>query len=72
MKEQKQKNNSQPKEQISVTHQPKQAPVQEPDTRKNTPVVGNKKGAAGPYILAWLLGVPASLLIVMALLRAVF
>jgi len=62
------------KPQQQPTDMPKQAPVEEPGQKDNRaiPLVDNEKGSAGPYILAWLLGVPASLLIMIALLRAVF
>lgn len=61
-----------PKEQIPMPVVPKQGPVQEPDQQIQAPIVGNEKGGAGPYFLAWLLGVPASLLILVAIFRAVF
>ncbi len=35
-------------------------------------ILKNEKGSAVPYIFAWLLGVPTSLLILIALVRAVF
>jgi len=35
-------------------------------------LVRNEKGSALPYIFGWLLGVPVSLLILIALVRAVF
>ena len=68
------KNPQEKQDQPKVPNQPEQAPVQEPTEQKdvNAPMIGNEKGSAGPYILAWLLGVPASLLIVIALFRAVF
>lgn len=66
------KQNQQPQEKIPVPNQPKQAPIQEPDTKKQVPIVGNEKGAALPYVVAWLLGVPVSLLLLVALFRAIF
>ena len=37
-----------------------------------SPVLANQRGSAAPYILGWLMGVPMSILLMIALLRSVF
>jgi len=67
------KQNPQQKEKIPVPGKPEQAPVQEPgDRKKEAPMIGNEKGGALPYVFAWILGVPLSLLVLVALFRALF
>lgn len=60
------------KEKPNVVNQPEQTPIQEPADQNEAPVIGNEKGGAIPYLFAWLLGVPVSLLLLVALFRAVF
>ncbi len=45
---------------------------EEPVTITRAQIFANQHGSAFPYILAWLLGVPASLLILIAMFRAAF
>lgn len=73
MNTQLEKQNPAPKEKTPVPGKPEQAPVQEPvDRKKDAPMIGNNKGGALPYVFAWILGVPLSLLILVALFRALF
>jgi len=60
------------KEKNPAVKQPEQTPIQEPGDQNETVVLGNEKGGAIPYLFAWLLGVPVSLLVLVALFRAVF